>query len=111
MSLIQRNFAYDRIRLENRARGIGVDYLDDSRMQLTPELQREYGDCNSIPFIPLPIDQGAGTVSRLELREERLRRCMERVDMEPENIRSWIHYIEVYDEAAEEAESKKERVR
>lgn len=33
-----------------------------------------------------------------------------RVDMEPENIRSWIHYIAIYDEAAEEAESKKERV-
>ena len=41
------------------------------------------------------------------MREERIRRCMERVDMEPENIRSWIHYIAIYDEAAEEAESKK----
>lgn len=111
LSSVERQFAYDRVRLDNQARGIGVDYLKDSHFTLTPELTQEYGDCKSIPFIPLSVDQGSGTVSTMELREAKLKQCMKAVDLEPENVRSWIQYIAVYEEAAEEAESKKERVR
>ena len=110
LSSVERQFAYDRIRLENKSRGIGVDYQNDKHLSISSEYLQEYGDCKSIPFIPLPVDKGSGAISSMELREARLKECMKTVDLEPENVRSWIQYIAVYEDAAEEAGSKKERV-
>ena len=50
-SSIIRSFAYDRIRLENRARGIGVDSTDSKRPRVNLLQDSENGS-NSFGYVP-----------------------------------------------------------
>lgn len=96
-SSTQRSFAYDRVRLQNKERGIGIDY-DGSAEHAT------------IPFIPLPVDAGLGAVSRAELREQLIRQCEQQVDENPLDAQRWLRYLYVYEDAAYASEDRKERV-
>ena len=111
LSSVERRFAYDRIRLENKSRGTGVDYQNNNHLSTSSTSVQDYSNCKNIPFIPLPFGNGSGSISSMELHEMQLRECRKKVDLEPENVRLWIQYIAVYEDAAEEATSKKERVR
>lgn len=62
-------------------------------------------------FIPLSMNlEGNGSVSKVDLCERRVQECIRELDKDPDNFQLWLKYILVYEEMAENADSKKERV-
>lgn len=63
-------------------------------------------------FIPLSMNlEGNGSVSKVDLCERRVQECIRELDKDPDNFQLWLKYILIYEEMAENADSKKERVR
>lgn len=54
--------------------------------------------------------EGNGSVSKVDLCERRVQECIRELDKDPDNFQLWLKYILVYEEMAENADSKKERV-
>ena len=100
MSTISRQFAYDQIRLFNRENNVGLEYTT----------RNEYNQ--PIPYIPFSMNlEGNGHVSKVDIQEQVVQYYIREIDKDPLNEQLWMKYVLVYEDLADNAESKKERVR
>ena len=99
MNSITRQFAYDQVRLYNCEHNIGLEYT--SKQELN----------QPIPFIPFSQNlEGAGSMDRADLQEQYIQYYIRELDQNPSSLELWLGYISLYEDLADNAESKKERV-
>ena len=99
MNSVTRQFAYDQVRLYNREHNIGLEYTTKQELN------------QPIPFIPFSMNlEGNGSISKIDMQEQLVQYYIREIDKNPNNLQLWMSYIAIYEDLADNAESKKERV-
>ena len=100
LNSVERQFAYDSLRAYNYKYNIGFDHSS----------QDEAGTAMSyIPFSYI-VQNYEDSTNKMDIQNEIVRFYTKQLDEDPTNELLWINYILVYENLADHAETKKEKV-
>lgn len=109
LNSVSRQFAYDQIRLYNKQNHIELDYTTQNEKDNQIPYLHLSSHHNS--FIPFSMNlEGNGSISKIDLQDRLIQYYNHALDEDPQNLQLWMKYCLVYEELADNAESKKERV-
>ena len=99
LNSVKRQFAYDQLRTYNFKNNIGLDYVTRDKAG------------NAMSFIPFSHTfDNLDSLNKLDVQNEIVQYYNKQLDEDPTNESLWINYILVYENLADNAETKKERV-